>query len=108
MTTTAYLAIIGIALIALTIVFIYQNQAKQANDYSDRVIKRLQDHKRHAEDPRPLYAISKEIPSGKIAVEKISLQNGIRFTTVIKVFTDEDQEYNFREAEELIAHLQAK
>lgn len=45
---------------------------------------------------------------GRWAVCRTSIQNGYIHDTCIKVFTDEDDEFNQREAEELVAKIKER
>lgn len=62
---------------------------------------------RHAnEDEKPHFAIGVQLPGRKITVDRISFQNGVPYTATLKVFDDEDNEFNLQEAQELIEALQ--
>lgn len=62
---------------------------------------------RHAnEDEKPHFAIGVQLPGRKISVDRISFQNGVPYTATLKVFDDEDNEFNLQEAQELLEALQ--
>lgn len=111
MTPTAYLLIFAIALIAISIVIITtqisRNKLKEAYEYIDDVIEGIQRHKKHAADKDGDFAVVTSV-TGEVSVEKITTKHGHFMTTVIKVFNDPDQEFNYREADELAAALNAK
>lgn len=55
----------------------------------------------------PSYFVNKTT-DGRIGVERSCLIDGYIHSTVIKLFTDHDQDYNRREAEELVKKLNEK
>ena len=73
---------------------------------NSREIMEINKAYRHAnEDEKPHFAISFQLP-GKISVDRISFQNGVPYTATLKVFDDEDNEFNLQEAQELLEALQ--
>ena len=64
-------------------------------------------------DVSPLYAVSRMITdnpdyNNRWAVCRLSMQNGHIHHTLIKAFTDEDEDFNKREADELCDKLNEK
>ena len=111
MTPTAYLLIFAIALIAMILVIITtqisRNKLKEAYEHIDDVIEGIQRHKKHAADKDGIFAVVTST-TGEVSVEKVTMRHGHFMTTVIKVFNDPDEEFNYREADELATALNAK
>ena len=63
-------------------------------------------YRRANEDEKPLFAIGVPLQGRKISVERISIQNGKPYTATLKVFDDENNEFNLQEAQELLEALQ--
>lgn len=71
---------------------------------------RLSRYRTANEDRSPIYLVRRGIAndSRDWAVYRISIQDGCLYGSIIKVFTDEDEDFNKAEAEELCEKLKEK
>ena len=110
MTTGFILSVCAFALLGIALIITFRDNRRLAES-GRRLTERIKEYRKAAEDGQPLYCITRTIPEGKIAVEKMTFQNGCPLTMVIKEFNNktedgkDDEELNIIEANELIAHL---
>lgn len=77
---------------------------------------RIKNYQAANADPKAIYTVKRVVTddpefvkyNGKWAVCRMTCKRGYTFKTTIKVFTDEDNEFNQREAEELCEKLNEK
>lgn len=110
MTTGFILSVCAFALLGIALIITFRDNRRLAES-GRRLAERLKEYRKAAQEGKPLYCITRTIPEGKIAVEKMTFQNGCPLTMVIKEFNnktddgEDDEELNVFEAQELIAHL---
>lgn len=103
-------ALLGVAL-AVTALFL-----NGAIKHHDSLIKDIDEYVDAQNDCEPEYYISRiscnwddDHPyQGRLAIRRTSIQNGKLYSTCVKVFTDDDEDYNRRQAEELLEKLREK
>lgn len=106
--TIIILSIMLIAAIALIVYGSIVNTKLRIENKQHVYVKEL--YNRHEHDFKACYTIFKGVPgcANRIGVYRMSIQNGRTFMSLIKVFTDWDESYNYREAEELVEKLNEK
>lgn len=95
------LIICAVCIIAALLCF---SLARNALRGSSRIMERYNDYRRASEDTTARYVLSAR-PGGAWEVSRVSKTSTAPVFTVVKVFDDEDESYNMREAEELLSAL---
>lgn len=111
MTTATTLAILAFCLGAVVIVVAMMRQYYDAWHIQKKynaVCTKLKRYKAANRDCNAYYSVRRieclegHEHNGRWAVCRTSIQDGYMYHTCIKVFTDEDDEFNHREAQELV------
>lgn len=99
---TIFLASLALPIVAWIIAERHNRKLARKIKKQEEIIGR---YVRADNDTAPTYMVV-DTKDGHIGVCRYSMVDGLLHRTVIKIFTDPDQEFNQREAEELLEKLQ--
>lgn len=105
----AFITLLCALVLAAAVIAIQAGKISWLKEVKDELIDELietsKQHRKANEDEKPHFAIGVQLPGRKISVDRISFQNGVPYTATLKVFDDEDNEFNLQEAQELLEAL---
>lgn len=104
--TAAFITLLSVLVLAAAVIVIQARRISWLKEAGHDLVEIGKEYRRANEDEKPQFAIGVQLPGRKISVDRISFQNGVPYTAILKVFDDEDNEFNLQEAQELLEALQ--